>query len=342
MKLLLALLLPALGATAAAQQGLAPLDPCRMVRTSHSMVYTPGVQVENFLVTAADPDVRRYIVQVPSSYQVDRGPYPLVFMLHGTGQNAGDPIQRLNWDEAAEAMNFIVVFPEALPYLLQDTTTRTKWATNSVATHVAHPSELPLADDAVFLRELYETLSAHLNIDCERVYASGFSNGGAFVKTNIHVELSDIFAATTSAGGIGLQVSTPGEFHPENGLLFRPHFEVVGNEDDNKRAGCVADGDLFPWQNLPMQISEIQARPCMWDPMTTMAQELGLDETDYTAVEMPFMTQFVWGSSLLPGPAPREYRFRVLENLTHEYPSGANYPIDYVPIFYAWMSQYTR
>ncbi len=42
------------------------------------------------------------------------------------------------------------------------------------------------------------------------------------------------------------------------------------------------------------------------------------------------------------GAGPREYRFRVLPAMTHEYPSGTNYPTDYVPIFYAWMSQYTR
>ena len=338
----LAMLLASFAAPAAAQNPTSPPGHCRFIGASHPMVFTPGSPVENFLVTSADPDIRRFIVYVPSRYQAAGGPYPVVFMLHGTGQNAADPIQKLTWDEAAEAWDFIAVFPEALPYLLQDGTTRTKWATDAVADHAVDPSELPLADDAIFLREVHNTLGAHLNIDCDRVYASGFSNGGGFVKTNIHVELSDVFAATTSAGGIGLRVDSPGEFYPESGYLFRPHFEVVGNEDDNKRSGCIDDGDLDPGQNLPMQIAEIMARPCMWEPLTTMAGELAMDPDDFVAVEEPVFTQFVWDKPVLAGRFLHEYRFRILRNLTHEYPSGANYPVDYVPIFYTWMSQYTR
>ena len=340
--LLLLSLLVTLGASAAAQQPISPPGPCRFIGASHAMVFTPGATTENFFVTTADPEVRRFIVYVPSTYQPDQDPYPVVFMLHGTSQNASDPIQKLTWDENAEALDFIAVFPEALPYLLLDGTTRTKWATDAVASYVVDPSELPLADDAVFLRELFNSLGAHLNIDCDRVYASGFSNGGGFVKTNIRVELSDVFAATTSAGGIGVHVTAPGEFYPDNGFLFRPHFEVVGNEDENKRARCIADGDLLPGQDLPMSVPEIIARPCMWDPLTTIAGELGMDPTDYDTLEQPYMTQFVWDTAMLRGRSPREYRFRVLRNMTHEYPSGNNYPIDYVPLFYAWMNQFTR
>lgn len=69
---------------------------------------------------------------------------------------------------------------------------------------------------------------------------------------------------------------------------------------------------------------------------------LGLDTSVYTTTENASFTQFIWNVPLIPGPTPREYRFRILPNMTHEYPSGTNYPVDYVPIFYTWMSQYTR
>jgi len=39
---------------------------------------------------------------------------------------------------------------------------------------------------------------------------------------------------------------------------------------------------------------------------------------------------------------PRKYRLRILPNLGHEYPSGTNYPIDYVSVSYQWTRQYTR
>jgi hypothetical protein len=315
---------------------------CPFVGASHAMTFTPGQVVENFMITSSDPDLRRFLVYVPSSYDPAGGPYPVVYMLHGTGQTAGIPVTKLSWDELAEARDFIAVFPEALEYDLQDGTRRTKWHTDSVANHVVEPYELPLADDVVFVRELNNTLSTHLNIDCERIYASGFSNGGAFVKTKIRVDLADIFAATSNAGGFGVQTAYPGEFFPDNGFDFRPHFEIVGNKDAKKEQACVDQGDLLPGEHLPMAVLDIIATDCMWVPLTVMAEELAMDSAAYSTIEQPYLTQFLWSSETLPGPHAREYRFLILRNLTHEYPSGQNYPVDFVPVYYDWMMQYTR
>ncbi|MFT7671205.1 MAG: hypothetical protein ACI8X5_003922 [Planctomycetota bacterium] len=316
--------------------------PCSYVGASHSMGFVPGMAVENTFVTSADPEVRRFIVYVPSSYQSGAGPYPVVYMLHGTGQTAGSPVSRLSWDELAEARDFIAVFPEALEYDLLDGTSRTKWHTNAVADFAVEPYELPLADDVLFLRELHNTLGDHLSIDCDRIYASGFSNGGGFIKTKIRVELGDIFAATSNSGGIGIAMGVPGEFFPVNGTDFRPHFEIVGSKDPNRKDGCVGQGDLLVGQDLPMIPADIIAAGCMWNPMVAMAFEMGMDESLYTTVEQPNLTQFLWSTETLIGPHPREYRFVVLRNLGHEYPSGLNYPVDFVPVYYDWMLQYTR
>jgi hypothetical protein len=296
----------------------------------------------NTLVTTADPDLRRFIVRVPSTYSVQHAPYPVVFMLHGTGQTAQIAMNNTTWNQSSELMEFIVVYPEALPYLLLDGTTRTKWHTEEVAANVVDPSELPLADDVVFVRELFNTLGANLNVDCTRIYATGFSNGGAFVKTKIHVDLGDVFAATTSAGGIGLGGGVATQYYPLNGFDFRPHFEVVGTLDNGKRESCILAGDLNPGDVLPRAVADVVTTPCMWDPLVLYTEALGLDATMYATIENANFTQFLWSSEVLPGPGPRESRFRILPGMTHEYPSGTNYPTDYVPIFYAWMSQYTR
>jgi hypothetical protein len=315
---------------------------CDFIGASHAMAFAPGVPTENFIVTTADPDPRRFIVYVPSSYLTTQGPYPVVFMLHGTGQTATSSYNRLTWDEAAEALDFIAVFPEALPYDLIDGTNRTKWATDHVANDLVEPAELPMADDVLFIRELFNTLGAHLAIDCDRIYASGFSNGGAFVKTMIRTQLADIFAATSSAGGIGVRVNYPGEFYPTNGIDFRPHYEIVGNKDGNKEDACITAGDLSPGSHLPMAVADIIAMPCLWDTIHTMASEVGMDAGTFSSVEQTYTTEILWSTNAFPASVPREYRFRVLRNLTHEYPSGTNYPTDYVPILYAWMLQYTR
>ena len=110
----------------------------------------------------------------------------------------------------------------------------------------------------------------------------------------------------------------------------------------NKKESCTNSGDLNPGDDLPMAVAEIEALQCMWGPLTMMCEEAALDPTVYSALEEPYMTQFVWGRPTLPGRFQREYRFRVLKNLGHKYPSGANYPVDYVPLFYSWMNQFTR
>lgn len=306
------------------------------------MDFAPGANTTNTFVSTGDPEVRKFIVYLPTTYQPQLGPYPVVFMLHGSGQSARLIKNRTTWNQAAEVFDFIMVYPEALPYLLLDYTTQTKWATDNTAENVVHPSELPMADDVLYLRELFNTLGAHLNIDCERVYASGFSNGGAFVKSKIRVHLADIFAATTNAAGIGLPISIPSDFYPENGVDFRPHFEVVGNWDDKKLTNCVNAGDLDPGESLPRLLVDIMATPCMWDPLTALAAAVGMNPGAFAGTELPAYTQILWGKAVLPGPGPTEYRFRVLPNLAHSYPSGTNYPVDYVPVFYDWMSQFTK
>ncbi len=220
--------------------------------------------------------------------------------------------------------------------------TETKWRTDAVESFVVDPSELPMADDTQFVREVHNTLITHLNIDCERVYASGFSNGGSFVKQELRVDLADVFAATSSAGGIGVPNGVPADYFPANGLDFRPHFEIVGTRDDKKIDACISAGDLMPGDILPRAVAVVVTTPCMWDGLQLYAEAVGMDPAVYSTIETPTFTQFLWSSTLLPGPGPTEYRFRILPNLTHEYPSGTNYPTDYVPILWTWMRQYTR
>ena len=331
----------ALATCASAQVSYEISGPCRYIGQSHALNFTPGAPAENFIVTASDPDTRRFIVYVPSTYTPnDR--YPVVFMLHGTGQLASSSYNNLTWDEAAEALGFIAVFPEALEYLLLDGTRKTKWATEAVKNQVVDPSELPLADDALFIREVYNTLGANLSIDCKRVYATGFSNGGAFVKTSVHVELSDVFAATASAGGAGVMVTAPGEFFPQGGFLFRPHLELLGTKDANRKTRCVTDGDINPGDDLPLAAADIIATPCLWDTLTTYANELGMDPAFYSSNESTYTTEILWQTPNVVGRFPREYRFRMLLNLDHAYPSGNNWGIDYVPIIYDWMMRFQR
>ncbi len=314
---------------------------CTPVGASHPMTYVVGGHQGNTLVTTADPDTRRFLVFVPSSYEPQGKPYPVVYVFPGTGQTGPDIQGNTNWSQAAEAFDFIVVYPEGLQYLLQDGTTQRKWNTPAVV-QAADPSELPLADDVLFIREVHNSLGNQIHIDCDRVYATGFSNGGAFVKTRVRVGLADIFAATSSAAGIGVDTNSPPDYFPADGTSFRPHFGIGGTADEGFVSYCIALGDLDPGDPFPLQIADIIATPCIWNPVTTLAASIGLDPWTFQSTEHASYTEIEWDSALLPGPGPTEYRFRILPGLGHEYPSGDNYPTDYVPIYYTWMSQFTR
>lgn len=315
---------------------------CTPTGAVHGMTFVAGAPTTNTFATSADPELRKFIVYVPSSYNALGAPYPLVSMFHGTGQTAQSIMNKNTWKRAAELRNFIVVYPEALPYLMQDGSVQTKWRTDASEAFAVDPSELPMADDVQFVRELHNTLITSLNIDCDHVYASGFSNGGGFVKSELRVELADVFAAFTSAGGIGASGGVAADYFPANGVDFRPHFEVVGTRDDKKIDNCIAAGDLQPGDFLPRAVPAVASTPCMWDPLTVFAAGVGMDASVYSTVEVAGFTQFRWTSVVNPGPGPTEYRFRLLPNLAHEYPSGTNYPVDYVPVFWTWMRQYSR
>lgn len=106
---------------------------------------------------------REYLLYVPRSYDAARAT-PLVISMHGAG---GWPVQQKDasrWNELAEREGFIVVYPSA-----------------------NHDSFLPvwrverderLTRDVRFISDLIDRLESQYNIDRDRIYANGLSNGG--------------------------------------------------------------------------------------------------------------------------------------------------------------------
>jgi polyhydroxybutyrate depolymerase len=124
-------------------------------------------------------ETRNYLLYVPPSYDRSR-PTPLVISMHGAG---GSPAQQRDvseWNRLAESQSFIVVYPSGVegdgPRI---------WRVGRDA---------GLMRDVRFISALIDELEARYNIDRERIYANGLSNGGgmAFV---LSCTLSDRIAA---------------------------------------------------------------------------------------------------------------------------------------------------
>jgi polyhydroxybutyrate depolymerase len=125
---------------------------------------------------------RNYIVYVPSGHS-SLNSAPLLFVLHGFTQNAQAIMNYSNFNDYAEQQGFIVVYPNGIG--------------NAWNVDVGGGST---ANDVGFISALIDTLNVLYGVDLERVYATGFSNGG-FMSYRLACELNTRIAAVASVAG---------------------------------------------------------------------------------------------------------------------------------------------
>ena len=131
---------------------------------------------------------RTYIYYVPEV--LPGTPRPLVFVLHGGGGTARQAMEIMTesrWNELADRDKFIVVYPQGV---------NNRW--NDCRGDV--PGGGSTADDVGFLSALIDDFAANYNIDVQRIYATGHSNGG-MMSFRLAIELSDRIAAVYSNTG---------------------------------------------------------------------------------------------------------------------------------------------
>ena len=127
---------------------------------------------------------RSYILYVPASYNPNNS-VPLVLNLHGRTGTSWGQMWYGDFRSIADTANFIIVHPQGL----LDNTGVTHW--NYGQTTV---------DDIGFLNLLYTHLLANYNIDINKVYSAGMSNGGA-MSYRLACDMSDKIAAIASVTG---------------------------------------------------------------------------------------------------------------------------------------------
>jgi polyhydroxybutyrate depolymerase len=132
-----------------------------------------------------DGQTREYRVYIPAAYDGST-PVPLVFNLHGYGSNNLEQEQYGDFRSIADTANFIIVHPMGLMDLFGST----HW--NAFGT-----SDV---DDVGFLSSLIDTIYAAYNIDGNRIYSTGMSNGG-FMSHKLACLLSGRIAAVASVTG---------------------------------------------------------------------------------------------------------------------------------------------
>lgn len=152
---------------------------------------------------------RDYLLYVPQSYSAAR-PSPLIISLHGAGAWPAQQRNLTHWNQLADEFGFLVVYPAARGRV---------WRVN-------HPGA-PVMSDVRFVADLIDSLKTRYNIDPARVYANGFSLGGAMTFA-LSCTLSDRIAAVgTVSAAQTLPWSSCTDKHPVPLINFHGTADLV-------------------------------------------------------------------------------------------------------------------
>ena len=156
---------------------------------------------------------RSYRVYEPAIYDGSEA-VPLIINLHGYTSNAFEQEVYGDFRPIADTANFILIHPDGT----LDASGTTFW--NAFGS----PSET--VDDIGFISALIDTIASDFNIDLNRVYSTGMSNGG-FMSYRLACELSHRITAIASVTGAMLNPA----FISCNPVHPTPIMEVHGTAD---------------------------------------------------------------------------------------------------------------
>jgi polyhydroxybutyrate depolymerase len=128
---------------------------------------------------------RTYRIYIPALYDPQEE-VPMLFNLHGYGSNNLEQEFYGDFRGVADTANFIIVHPNGT----FDKNNNRFWNTFGNSN----------VDDVGFLSALIDTISSAINIDQEKIYSTGMSNGG-FMSYHLACFLSDRVTAVASVTG---------------------------------------------------------------------------------------------------------------------------------------------
>lgn len=155
---------------------------------------------------------RDFLLYVPEVYTGTTA-VPLVINMHGYGSNASEQNLYGNFKNLADVDNFLVVHPNGT---LDNTNTR-YWNAFLNAGAV---------DDVDFISQLIDSLSLSYNIDPNKVFATGMSNGG-FMSYKLACELNNKIAKIASVTGT-MSTTLPSTCSPGSAI---PVLQIHGTLD---------------------------------------------------------------------------------------------------------------
>ncbi len=146
----------------------------------YALFYSPNRTTSTIRTIVSSGKQREYLLYVPKSYDPSR-PTSLLISLHPAMSWPSSQMNITRWNDVADEYGFLVAYPAGTGAGPKT------WFMEGRQT----PSRMP---DVLFISALIDTMEASYNIDPQRIYSDGLSNGGgmAFV---LSCTLSDRIAA---------------------------------------------------------------------------------------------------------------------------------------------------
>ena len=166
--------------------GLILLNGCAKTNYEENLDQAVGTFSRSIEV---DGETREYLIYIPNSYDTIKS-VPLLLNFHGFGGSANEFMNDADMRSLAASYSFILVYPQG-----------------SSLDGFSHWNACPIggdnksdADDFGFVEAIINKVSSQYNIDVERIYSAGYSNGGmmAYGLANYR---SDLIAAVASVSG---------------------------------------------------------------------------------------------------------------------------------------------
>lgn len=153
---------------------------------------------------------RSFLVHFPPGFSNTQH-LPLVFNLHGLGSDGPQEEFYSRMSETADTNNFVVCYPNGIA---------NSWNSGFQMPYNSSP------DDVGFISKIIDTLNGLYNIDLNRVYCCGMSNGG-FQSYRIACDLENRIAAIASVTGSTTELTAL------NCVLSRnvPVLQIHGTDD---------------------------------------------------------------------------------------------------------------
>ena len=201
---------------------------------------------------------RRYLLYVPKTY--DRsGPTPLVISMHGGASWPAVEMHLSRWNDLADEHGFIVVYPAGSGAFFG-------FGGFRPGPQAWHMGPRSLGRDVRFISDLIDKLEAEYNIDPNRIYADGMSNGGGMAFA-LSCKLSDRIAAigAVASAQAFLPVDECGDSMPVATVAFHGTADPVAHY---KGGASPFSPGLFP--NIRDWTARVARRnQCTGDPSDT-------------------------------------------------------------------------